>query len=181
MWGGHPQSALMGTQDSGLNQRNPVAQSRLESFITFPPASYCQKPAYHFRWTKKVKGSDVSKALNKIKGIGDVFNINVIKRGVSGRALEVEYQGTLGNHVVRGSYRNRTLLGRLKSGLWLVSRSDEDSEAKTHPKEWIFKGGGYGHGVGLCQHGAIGMGKAGAKVKDILQHYYTGSTLKKMW
>jgi SpoIID/LytB domain protein len=179
MWGGHPQTALMGTQDSGLDQRNPVAQSRLESFITFPPASYCQRPSYHFRWTKKLKGKDLSTALNQMKKIGQVTQINVLKRGVSGRALEVEYKGTQGQHSVRGSYRNRTLLGGLKSGLWLVSRSDEETQGE--PKEWIFKGGGYGHGVGLCQHGAIGMGKAGAKVQAILKHYYTGSTLKKMW
>lgn len=32
---------------------------------------------------------------------------------------------------------------------------------------------GYGHGVGLCQHGANGMAAAGANYQDILYHYYT--------
>ena len=32
---------------------------------------------------------------------------------------------------------------------------------------------GYGHGVGLCQHGANGMAAAGASYQQILHHYYT--------
>jgi stage II sporulation protein D len=33
---------------------------------------------------------------------------------------------------------------------------------------------GYGHGVGLCQYGADGMGRAGRTFEDILHHYYRG-------
>jgi peptidoglycan hydrolase-like amidase len=36
------------------------------------------------------------------------------------------------------------------------------------------RGRGWGHGVGLCQWGANGMGKAGFDCEAILQHYYTG-------
>lgn len=35
-------------------------------------------------------------------------------------------------------------------------------------------GSGFGHGVGLCQFGANGMGKRGAEAEQILKHYYTG-------
>lgn len=38
-------------------------------------------------------------------------------------------------------------------------------------------GRGYGHGVGLCQFGANGMGRKGYVCADIIQHYYTGVTL----
>ena len=38
---------------------------------------------------------------------------------------------------------------------------------------------GYGHGVGMSQWGANGMGKKGKKYKDILKHYYTGVEIKK--
>ncbi|MGV3723751.1 MAG: SpoIID/LytB domain-containing protein [Actinomycetota bacterium] len=38
-------------------------------------------------------------------------------------------------------------------------------------------GRGYGHGVGLCQFGANGMGRQGYTYTDIIQHYYTGVTL----
>jgi stage II sporulation protein D len=38
----------------------------------------------------------------------------------------------------------------------------------------LFKGRGFGHGVGLCQEGAMQMAKYGYNYVKILQHYYTG-------
>ena len=37
---------------------------------------------------------------------------------------------------------------------------------------------GYGHGVGMSQYGANGMAKSGKNYKEILNHYYPGTTLK---
>ena len=37
---------------------------------------------------------------------------------------------------------------------------------------------GYGHGVGLSQHGADFMARQGAGYKEILEHYYTGCEIK---
>ena len=37
----------------------------------------------------------------------------------------------------------------------------------------IFKGKGYGHGVGLCQEGAIHMAQIGYSYREILHFYYT--------
>lgn len=39
---------------------------------------------------------------------------------------------------------------------------------------------GYGHGVGMSQYGALGMAKNGYNYRDILFHYYTGVTIKKI-
>ena len=39
-------------------------------------------------------------------------------------------------------------------------------------------GYGIGHGVGLSQMGANGMAQNGADYKEILQHYYTGTTVE---
>ena len=38
---------------------------------------------------------------------------------------------------------------------------------------------GYGHGVGMSQYGALGMAKKGYSYREILMHYYTGTTLVK--
>jgi stage II sporulation protein D len=38
----------------------------------------------------------------------------------------------------------------------------------------ILKGRGYGHGVGLCQEGAMVMASNGFKYRDIINFYYTG-------
>jgi stage II sporulation protein D len=38
----------------------------------------------------------------------------------------------------------------------------------------ILKGRGYGHGVGLCQEGAMGMASKGFKFKEIIEFYFSG-------
>lgn len=43
-----------------------------------------------------------------------------------------------------------------------------------------FWGGGYGHGVGMSQAGADGLGKLGKTYPEILQHYYPQSTLQEL-
>lgn len=42
----------------------------------------------------------------------------------------------------------------------------------------IFHGRGYGHGVGMCQEGAMNMAKKGHKYDEIIKFYYTGVKIK---
>jgi len=44
-----------------------------------------------------------------------------------------------------------------------------------------FTGAGFGHGVGMCQNGAIGMADAGRTYQQILAHYYSGSEVVKIY
>ena len=46
---------------------------------------------------------------------------------------------------------------------------------------WVFTGGGYGHGVGMCQYGAIGMAERGKDAPQILQHYYGGAGVDRVY
>ena len=43
----------------------------------------------------------------------------------------------------------------------------------------MLSGGGYGHGVGLNQYGALGQAKANRTYRDILSFYYPGTTIAK--
>ena len=63
----------------------------------------------------------------------------------------------------------RELLG-LRSTDFDISISDNNANITTR---------GYGHGVGMSQYGANGMANAGYGYKDILSHYYPGTTLTK--
>jgi stage II sporulation protein D len=45
----------------------------------------------------------------------------------------------------------------------------------------VFKAGGSGHGVGLCQWGARGRALAGQGYRDILAHYYPGAEIRRMY
>jgi stage II sporulation protein D len=42
----------------------------------------------------------------------------------------------------------------------------------------VFEGGGYGHGVGLSQWGALELAHEGKNYKEILEHYYPGTVLQ---
>jgi stage II sporulation protein D len=42
---------------------------------------------------------------------------------------------------------------------------------------WSLRGAGFGHGVGLSQYGAFGYARHGFSYRDILAHYYTGSSI----
>lgn len=43
---------------------------------------------------------------------------------------------------------------------------------------WMFRGSGYGHGVGMCQWGTNGMAKAGKTHREILERYYPGTEVR---
>jgi len=61
--------------------------------------------------------------------------------------------------------------GRFKSGNFTIEEKGD---------RLVFRGRGLGHGVGMCQHGAMGMARADKDYKAILQHYYPGTELK-LW
>jgi stage II sporulation protein D len=62
---------------------------------------------------------------------------------------------------------------RLKSTVFQVLAAGSD--------QWVLRGRGFGHGVGLCQWGAKTMGEAGKKSKDILKYYYPDAVLARAW
>ena len=44
--------------------------------------------------------------------------------------------------------------------------------------EFVLRGAGWGHGVGLCQIGAAAMSEQGYDYRAILSHYYPNTELK---
>lgn len=75
------------------------------------------------------------------------------------------------------NYRIRTLFGQpgdpgglLKSNYVYI---------RTKGERVIIEGRGFGHGVGMCQFGAIEMAKQGRNYRQILYHYYKGARIRK--
>jgi stage II sporulation protein D len=60
----------------------------------------------------------------------------------------------------------------LKSGFFSVSFIS--------PDKIVFDGRGYGHGIGLCQEGAMAMARKGFSYREILQFYYTDISIREM-
>ena len=59
----------------------------------------------------------------------------------------------------------------------VLTYEDGKEERKVLPtasESFVIKGEGYGHGVGMCQNGAIGLADHGYSCEQILKHYFTG-------
>lgn len=110
------------------------------------------------------------------RGIGPIVDLRVVSRGSSHRVTDLEIIGTNGTAHVRGG-RIRSAL-RLREQLFVIDREYDDSGRVS---EFIFKGRGWGHGVGMCQVGAYGLAKQGWSYEQILKAYYTGIELTRMY
>jgi SpoIID/LytB domain protein len=105
-------------------------------------------------------------------GIGTVDGLAVVRRGSSGRALSLRVDGERGSATVHGELRIRRLLGDLPSAMFVVAADGEG---------WTFRGGGWGHGVGMCQWGAIGRAAAGQDHRRILGAYFSGAGVARIY
>jgi len=95
------------------------------------------------------------------------------RRGVSGRILELEVKGGAKPLVLSGELVIRRALGGLRSSLFMHKKLKNGA--------FEFTGAGFGHGVGLCQWGAMGRAQDGQKAPEILKHYYPGAQLLKLY
>jgi stage II sporulation protein D len=117
-------------------------------------------------------------------GVGDIQDVAVLRRSHSGRVWTLRVTSTTGDLDVP-AYSLRQVLRRpgnpgsiLRSNLFKIAvRRD----AAGRPMAVVASGAGSGHGVGLCQTGALAMARAGAKAERILEHYYAGTALEKLW
>ena len=153
-----------------------VTSATVAQFLESPPPSYCgaaklQGGSDRFRWTVSRSAAELDRLLVDLH-LGRVRAIDVLDRGVSGRARGLTITGSLRSETIRGELKIRRLFGGLRSSLFVVEVKDGAA---------TFRGGGFGHGVGLCQTGSVGMAEAGKSYRAILQHYYLGSTLRKLW
>ncbi|MBM4356055.1 MAG: hypothetical protein FJ109_20075 [Deltaproteobacteria bacterium] len=113
----------------------------------------------------------------KTRDIGSVIGVEVQHRGVSGRVNRIRIRGSKGDLEVTGELVIRRLFGGLKSSLFVVKKEVQAGKAA----EWVFSGGGFGHGVGMCQLGATEMARDGKSFLDILRFYYKSVTVKRIY
>ncbi len=108
-----------------------------------------------------------------------VRNIRITDRTGQGRVKWLEVETPEGTYTVFAD-RVRWLLRRPGSdsilrSAWFDLEVDRGGGRVTRVKA---SGRGYGHGVGLCQHGALGMARRGFTFRQILEHYYPGTGLE---
>lgn len=128
---------------------------------------YCQSsPTYNWRVVLPIK--EVEKRANQT-----ISGISILKRTPDGRIDTLEITGDKTQKMSGHAFRMMLGAMRIKSTLINDFTIEGDN--------MVINGQGFGHGVGMCQYGARGMAKAGKDFKEILAHYYPGTTLKRIY
>lgn len=176
IWGGEPDPSLRGKPDSASAGMSHITDSNLGEFLDGGGDAWCNKPKLgkgKFRWTERLPIAELTtRVAAEYPEVGRVRGLVAKQRGGSGRIGVLAIQGDKARVEVSGDLHIRRLLGGLRSTLFEIKREGD---------AFVLRGAGFGHGVGMCQMGAIGMASAGKSDQQILAHYYRGSHLHRLY
>ena len=205
VWDTSPKAYLHSVYDGDTSKTNDVSSDQtFGQWLKNETSSYCgpkfiseqnldnflgsvDKQGTYYRWEISYENNELADII--LAKTGQRFKIIKslvpIKRGASGRILSLEINGTLDNDTnfslfIDSEYEIRRVLHPeflYSSGFTVESNSRLDNEGI----RFTLKGAGWGHGVGLCQIGALGMALDGRKTKEILLHYYQSSQMMNIY
>jgi stage II sporulation protein D len=130
---------------------------------------YCASEAHH-SWTDVISRVQLLKALqtDPRTNVGErLVDVSVLRTDASGRAELISIEGN--RRITIKGWDFKIIVGRalgwnlLKSSRFRISRSGSN---------FVFRGSGFGHGLGLCQEGAHVMAARGASYRQILAKYF---------
>ena len=133
--------------------------------------SYCNSGS-HYRWTDVIASVKLLEALRSDPrtDVGETIRDISVSNDRTGRAERVTLVGDRRRAI--SGWEFKLIVGRalgwqfIKSSRFTVSRSGS---------EFVFRGGGFGHGLGLCQEGSHVMAQRGQSFQEILAHYFPGA------
>jgi stage II sporulation protein D len=172
---------------------------KAEKWISSSPPAYCnvhdqnellkeilpsfdQETKDFYRWNVYYTAEELGQIIKEKSGIdfGIIHALVPVERGESGRIVRLR---------IEGQHRCVTVGKELEIRRWLSPRHFYSSAfiVKTKrnrsgkPESFLFRGAGWGHGVGLCQIGAAMMALRGKTYDEILTHYFPHTELKKLY
>jgi stage II sporulation protein D len=153
--------------------------AKLRAYLTGAPPANCRDPRYlpltRFRWVRALTRKQIEASLADIVSIGELVDLQPLKRGMSGRIASLEVRGTKSTTTIGPEAVIRRALGGLPSSAFVIDRYCDDAG---RPVVFVLWGAGWGHGVGMCQAGAAGLAQAGHSYREILAKYYHGTTIE---
>ncbi|MFW5914900.1 MAG: SpoIID/LytB domain-containing protein [Planctomycetota bacterium] len=117
-----------------------------------------------YRWETSIPREELIEQLED-RGVDRINNLEVVSRTDSGRVESVSING---HNIPAPEFRLAVGPQRIKSTDFTVTPAG---------RSFVFKGKGWGHGIGLCQWGARGFAEDGYSAPEILRHYYPESQL----
>jgi len=170
-------------QDSWRAAAEPYLQ-RVSDQIPGTNRYYCDQ-APRFRWTRTFDAEELRGAVARYVrtlpggggGIGAVTNVAVTSVTPAGRVGSLTFDTDRGRWSLRGNEIRAALRSPAGELLYSTYFSVDVVPGRGGVQQLLLKGGGNGHGVGMCQSGAIGRARAGQDFRAILRTYYPGTTV----
>ncbi len=147
----------------------PMAPQPYLVAVTESPTSSCRL-AHHAQWRFTESRRSLAGCFRKAKWLNPqeaLDTIRMVRSDPSGRVQVILIQGNRTLLIPVGKLRNaiNQYYGEevLRSAMFTITREND---------RFVFKGRGWGHGVGLCQEGAMEMARHGKPYQEILAHYF---------
>lgn len=178
LWGKESPGYLKAKNRTMGKNKNLSKKKTFHKFITSQPESYDSDSPY-YRWT-----AEISSKMGMDPEYGRLKKIKIDDRSESGyiRSLTIIFED--GERTYENELDIRSALGKYLTQIELADGSVRTGfqslpsacfEVKKQKKGTIIlTGGGFGHGIGMSQYGADGMGRAGKSWQEILEYYYEG-------
>lgn len=147
---------------------------------------YCET-SNRFRWTEEWTEAELhgtlSANLAEARGgreVTRVESMEITDRSRSGRAASLRIRTNLGESRVPGDSIRRVL--RPEPNRILNSTAiDIHTHGTGEVERLVVEGAGWGHGIGMCQIGALGRSRAGHSYREILTAYYPGTRILRLY
>ena len=136
------------------------------------PCAYCG-PSKYFAWTEEVPIQRILDALKPRGVVAPITSIEWSKIGHGDWVAEVA--------VTYGPKGARKLVPGLEFRRAAGLRSMRIESVTALATSLVFKGSGWGHGVGMCQVGCQEMAKKGFDETQILRYYYPGAEFTRVY
>jgi stage II sporulation protein D len=145
-----------------------------------------------FRWEERWTHEQLVGILNRsladsLRGrrITRIADMRVLERTPSDRVRRMRIETDAGTFTV-GKDRVRWILVPIRNGTptGILNSSKFDvtlTRSGGRVTEIVATGGGWGHGIGMCQVGAMGRARAGQDYRTILRTYYPGTEIRKAY
>ena len=161
--------------------KQPLDPWDLHISLTNLPPGNCNDPQRvspsKYRWMKILRQKDITLRVNRSHKIGEITEIVPLQRSRAGNVNSLKITGEKGSVTITREHLIRNILGftSLKSTLFdLEVNRRKDGTIQNY---WIY-GGGWGHGIGLCQSGSASLaGRYGKTYREILDFYFPGTKI----
>lgn len=147
---------------------------------------YCES-SNRFRWTESWDAEELRATLTT--GLRDrgrsgtvtrVESLDITGRSASGRASQLRIRTNLGQELVAGD-SIRWVLRPEPNRILNSTLIEVETPGRGEVTRLVVEGAGWGHGIGMCQIGAVGRSRAGHSYRDILLTYYPGTRIARLY